>query len=79
MIATHPRVADVVVVGVPSVPEGEHLVKAVVVPDGRLDDRELVRYCRERLASYKVPSLVEFREELPTSSSGKVARGRLVE
>ena len=51
----HPKVREVVVVGVRSGVEGEELVKAVVVADERCDERELIRYCRERLANYKVP------------------------
>ena len=63
VIATHPRVAEVVVLGMPGEPEGEEIVKAVVVADARTDERELIRFCRERLASFKVPSVVEFRAQ----------------
>ena len=56
VLAVHPKVEQVVVVGVASGVEGEQLVKAVVVPAGECGERELIRYCRERLADYKVPS-----------------------
>jgi long-chain acyl-CoA synthetase len=78
VLAVHPKVREVVVVGVASDVEGEGLIKAVVVPAGECQERELIRYARERLADYKVPSRVEFREEIPTSS-GKVLRSYLID
>jgi long-chain acyl-CoA synthetase len=79
VLAVHPRVRDVVVVGVPSEIEGESLIKAAVVPvNGSGSERELIRYCRERLANYKVPHAVEFLDEIPRSSLGKVLRKYLV-
>jgi len=78
VLAVHPKVREVIVVGVASAVEGEQLIKAVVVPDGRCGERELIRYCQERLANYKVPKLVEFRDELPRSSLGRVLRKHLV-
>ena len=70
VLAVHPRVRDVVVVGAPSGIEGEELINGC-------GERELIRFCRERLANYKVPHLVEFRDEIPRSS-GKVLRKYLV-
>ena len=78
VLAVHPRVREVVVVGAPSGVDGEELVKTVVVPDGCCGERELVRFCRERLAGYKVPQIVEFRDEIPRSPLGKVLRKYLV-
>jgi long-chain acyl-CoA synthetase len=57
--------------------EGEQLLKAVVVADERCGERELICYCQERLANYKVPRLVEFRDEVPRSALGKVLRNNL--
>jgi long-chain acyl-CoA synthetase len=79
VLAVHPKVAEVVVVGVESGVPGEELVKAVVVPAGDCQERELIRYCRERLADYKVPSRVEFIEEIPTGPGGKVLRKYLID
>jgi long-chain acyl-CoA synthetase len=79
VLAVHPKVADVVVVGVESDVPGEETVKAVVVPAGEAHERELIRYCRERLADYKVPSRVEFLEEIPTGPGGKVLRKYLLD
>ena len=78
VLAVHPRVRDVVVVGVPSGIEGEELIKAVVVGEHGCTDRELIRFCRERLANYKVPHLVEFRDAIPRNALGKVLRKYLV-
>jgi long-chain acyl-CoA synthetase len=78
VLAVHPKVREVVVVGTPSGVAGEELVKAVVVPEERCEDRELIRFCRERLANHKVPQLVEFRDEIPRSPLGRVLRKDLV-
>ena len=50
-----------------------------MVPAGDCQERELIRYCRERLADYKVPSRVEFMEEIPTGPGGKVLRSKLLD
>jgi len=78
VLAVHPRVREVVVVGVDSAEEGEDIVKAVVVPEGDCEVRELIRFARERLANYKAPQMVEFRDEIPRSPSGEVLRKYLV-
>ena len=78
VLAVHPKVREVVVVGVATEIEGEELVKAVVVPDDSCSERELIRYCQERLANYKVPAMVEFWDEIPKSSLGKVLRKYLI-
>jgi long-chain acyl-CoA synthetase len=78
VVIAHPKVREAVVVGAEGRVEGEELVKAVVVPNEDFDDRELVEFCRERLANFKVPQIVEFREEIPKSPLGKVLRKYLV-
>jgi len=78
VVLAHPKVREAVVVGAEGRVEGEELVKAVVVPNEDVDDRELVEFCRERLANFKVPQIVEFREEIPKSPLGKVLRKYLV-
>jgi long-chain acyl-CoA synthetase len=78
VLAVHPRVREVVVVGVDSGEEGEDRVKAVVVADGACEERELIRFARDRLANYKAPQMVEFRDEIPKSASGEVLRKYLV-
>jgi long-chain acyl-CoA synthetase len=78
VIASHDKVDEVVVVGVAGRAAGEETVKAVVVPLSECEDRELIEYCRDRLANYKVPQLVELRDEIPRSPLGKVLRKYLV-
>ncbi len=79
VLGTHPAVAEAVVVGVPDPRTGEQRLKAVIIKASDESPDALIRYCRERLASQKVPSLVEFRDELPRSAAGKVLRGKLME
>jgi long-chain acyl-CoA synthetase len=76
----HPGVQEAVVYGMPDPYRGE-LVKAVVVPrpGAVLTADDLVNFCRPRLASYKVPTLVEFRDALPKSMVGKILRRLLRE
>jgi long-chain acyl-CoA synthetase len=78
VVVAHPKVSEAVVVGSNGRIEGEELVKAVVVPNEEVDERELVEFCRERLANFKVPQIVELREEIPKSPLGKVLRKYLV-
>jgi long-chain acyl-CoA synthetase len=72
----HPTVIGACVVGIPDEKVGER-IKAIVVlkEDARgVGGSELVRWCRDRLAPYKVPSYVEFRDMLPKSKVGKMLR-----
>lgn len=71
----HPRIKEAAVVGVPH-PFGGEVAKAFIVakPGEDLTKNEVIGFARERLAKHKVPRAVEFRTELPKSSSGKVLR-----
>ena len=66
------------VVGVPDGIRGE-VVKAVIVPKSGYDltAQGIINFCRKRLASYKLPKIVEFRDSLPRTSSGKTAKAQL--
>jgi long-chain acyl-CoA synthetase len=78
VVEAHPKVAEAVVVGVPGATPGAEVVKAVVVPTEEVGEREIADFCRERLANYKVPQLVELRDEIPKSPLGKILRKYLV-
>jgi long-chain acyl-CoA synthetase len=71
----HPKIADAVSVGITDEYRGE-TVKAFVVPKAgeTLTEEDVIGFCREKLAAYKSPKIVEFREELPKSAVGKILR-----
>jgi long-chain acyl-CoA synthetase len=76
VLQDHPTVIGACVVGVPDAKVGER-VKAIVVlkEDARgVGGTDLIKWCRERLASYKVPGYIEFRDMLPKSKVGKLLR-----
>lgn len=74
----HPKVLQVAVTGVPDKYRGE-TVKAFVVlkPGESMSEEEVIDYCRQKMAAYKVPRLVEFRDSLPVSAVGKILRREL--
>ncbi|GAA0938740.1 long-chain fatty acid--CoA ligase [Nonomuraea longicatena] len=78
VLMTHPAVSLVAVVGVPHDSHGEE-VKAYVIPapGATVGEDELVAWCRENMAAYKYPRVVEFRESLPMNAAGKVLKREL--
>jgi long-chain acyl-CoA synthetase len=76
----HPKVQEAVVVGIPDDKTGEAVKAFVVLKAGEsAAAEEITAFCRERLTSYKVPKLVEFRSELPKTTVGKFLRRVLVD
>lgn len=76
----HPDVVEAVVIGVPDPYRGETVKAFVVRKEGStLTEEALISHSRKRLAAYKVPKVVEFREELPKSAVGKLLKRVLVE
>ncbi|GAB2990719.1 AMP-binding protein [Nocardioides montaniterrae] len=78
VIFNHPEVNEVAVIGVPDEKWGE-TIKALVVraPGSSLTEAELIDYCKERVARYKAPTSVEFREELARTATGKLQKFKL--
>lgn len=79
VIMGHPKVLEVGVAGVPDPYRGE-TVKAWIVPKAgeTLTEQEILDWCKEKLAKYKVPTQIEFRAELPKTTVGKILRRELV-
>jgi long-chain acyl-CoA synthetase len=79
VLVGHPAVEEAVVVGDRIGADRAEVVKAAVVVAGECTERELIRYCKERLSPYKVPQVIEFRDAIPRSPIGKVLRKELIE
>lgn len=79
VIAEHPKVFEAGVAGIPDAYRGETVKAWVVLKPGETADVEEIRsWCKERLAPFKVPTHVEFRDELPKTTVGKILRRELV-
>jgi len=75
VLAEHPSVADVTVVGVPDDKWGEAPKAVVVIADGQtVGEAELLAFCRQQLASYKCPKSVDVVDELPRNATGKILK-----
>ncbi len=78
VIYEHPAVQEAVVIGVPDPYRGETVKAVIVLKEGKTASEEEIRqYCRDHMAAYKVPSVVEFRGELPKTAVGKILRRAL--
>ena len=76
----HPKVQEAVVAGIPHKVRGETVKAYVVLKEGKMASAdEIIDFCKQHLAAYKVPTTVEFRSELPKSMVGKFLRRVLVE
>ncbi len=82
VLYNHPQIKAAGVVGVPD-PKVGHIIKAYVVLQsearGKISEEEIMEFCRQNLAHYKVPGIVEFRGELPKTDVGKISRRELRE
>jgi len=74
----HPKILEACAVGVPDPYRGETIKAFIVVREGEsLSEEEVIAYCKENLAPYKVPTRIEFVDELPKSVVGKILRREL--
>jgi fatty-acyl-CoA synthase len=77
---SHPSVAEVAVIGIPDEKWGETVKALVVLAEGATaDEQALIDHCRERIAHYKCPTSVDFRDELARTATGKLQKFKLRE
>jgi acyl-CoA synthetase (AMP-forming)/AMP-acid ligase II len=77
-VFSHPEVAEVAVIGVPDDKWGEAVLALVVkVPGSALTSEDVIAHVRSKLAGYKCPKRVEFREELSRTATGKLQKFKL--
>ena len=79
VIASHPKVLEAGVIGVPDAKTTETVKAFVIKKDESLTEDELMKHCRENLTPYKCPKYIVFRKELPKSNVGKILRRMLKE
>jgi len=82
VLVGHPNIKEVGVIGAPDIKVGEN-VKAFVVLEsdsrGKLSEQDIIQYCQDKLAPYKIPRIIEFVGEIPKTDVGKVSRRELRE
>ncbi len=77
-LASHPAVAEAAVIGLPDPVRGEVPRALVVLRDGQqADAQELLQWCRQRLANYKVPRAIALVSQLPRTATGKILKAQL--
>ncbi len=78
VLSDHPGIKEVAVVSVKDRLRGE-VPKAIIVPRqaGQLEEKEIISFCKERLAHYQIPKIIEIRDSLPKTSSGKINKKEL--
>ena len=79
VVAMHDGVLEVAAIGVPHEVSGEQVKVFVVKKDPSLTEKDIIAHCRDNLTNYKVPKMVEFRDELPKTNVGKILRRKLKE
>lgn len=77
VVASHPGVSEVAAIGAENGASGEVVKIVVVRKDTSLTEKALIDFCRNELTGYKVPKIVEFRDELPKSAVGKILKREL--
>ena len=80
VLMDHPKVLEACTIGLPHDYRGETVKAFIVVKEGEtLSEEEVTSFCKEKLAAYKVPKIIEFTDELPKSAVGKILRRKLKE
>ncbi len=78
VLLNHPKVQEAAVVGIPDAKRGQVIRAIIVLKHGETATyREILSFCKERLASFKMPRQLEFKDSLPKLSTGKVAKRQL--
>ena len=77
VLYAHPEVIEAAAIGIPDPNQGEVVQCFVVKKNEQLTEQELLAYCMEHLAKYKVPKRIEFLDELPKNTTGKILRRSL--
>lgn len=76
VLYAHPKIQEAAVVGIPT--EKGEAIKAFIVLKEELSEDEIIEYCKEKLAKYKIPEFIEFKDELPKSMIGKILKKELL-
>lgn len=79
VLMTHPGVLEVAAIGIPDAKSGEAVKVVVVKKDPDVSEKALLEFCKQNLTGYKVPKVIEFRDELPKTNVGKILRRALKE
>jgi long-chain acyl-CoA synthetase len=80
VLMSHPKILEAATIGIPDARRGETVKSFVVLkPEQKATEEEILAFCREELAVYKVPKVIEFRAELPKSAVQKILRRELKE
>jgi len=78
VLHAHPAVAEAAVIGIPDDRLGEEVMAVVTLrPGSTLSAPDLIAYCKDQMAAYKYPRVIEFRDELPKNAIGKVVKDEL--
>jgi long-chain acyl-CoA synthetase len=78
VLFSHPKILEACAIGVPDAYSGERVKAFVVLKQGETaTTEEIIDYCKQNLAKYKVPKFVEFVDSLPKSAIGKILRKEL--